>query len=181
MHPKKGLDTLIKAWSRIEKKFNNWELKIIGPDEVGHKKELETLIKKLSVKKVIIEPPIYGMDKDVLLSRCDLFVLPSKSENFALTVAESLAVEVPVIATKDTPWSGLNSYKCGFWIKGNENSLEETLTLALKLPQKQLNDMGKRGKKWMQKNFSWEHSCLKTREAYKWITKMTKKPDFIYF
>ena len=38
LHPKKGLDTLIKAWSRIEFIFKDWELKIVGPDEVGHKK-----------------------------------------------------------------------------------------------------------------------------------------------
>ena len=68
-----------------------------------------------------------------MLSKCDLFVLPSKNENFALTVAESLAVEVPVIATKDTPWSGLNTYKCGFWIEGGEDSLVKSLTNALKL------------------------------------------------
>ncbi len=180
LHPIKGLFTLIKAWSSIESKFNNWELKIVGPDQVGHKKELQVLIKRLNLKKVFIEPPLYGLDKDLFLSRCDLFILPSKSENFGLTVAESLAVEVPVIATKNTPWSGLNKYKCGFWIEGGEISLAETLEQALKLTNKELNDMGKRGKKWMKKDFSWECSCKKTKEAYNWLTKLGKKPDFIY-
>ena len=111
IHPKKGLDILIKAWSRIEPIFNNWELKIVGPDELGHQKDLKVLIKNLNLQRVFIEPPVYGLDKDILLSRCNLFILPSKSENFALTVAESLSVEVPVIATKNTPWSGLSGVK----------------------------------------------------------------------
>ena len=40
--------------------------------------------------------------------------------------------------------------------------------------------MGKRGKKWMQKDFSWQNSCQKTKEAYKWLKNMTDKPNFIY-
>ena len=70
-----------------------------------------------------------------------------------MTVAESLAVEVPVIATKDTPWSGLNTNQCGFWVDGGEISLAETMPHALNLPKTQLSEMGKRGKKWMKSFF----------------------------
>ena len=77
IHPKKGLDILINSWSRIEPIFNDWQLKIVGPDEVGHKKFLEKLINKLKLRRVFIEDPVYGREKDILLSNCDLFVLPS--------------------------------------------------------------------------------------------------------
>lgn len=180
IHPKKGLDTLIKAWSRVELIFNNWQLKIVGPDEVGHKKELEILTKKLNLQRVVFEPPVYGSDKDILLSKCNLFVLSSKSENFALTVAESLAVEVPVIATKNTPWSGLDKHRCGWWVEGREDTLAEALKVALSLPEKELIDMGQRGKKWMQKDFSWELTCQKTIKSYTWLTNMSERPNFIH-
>jgi len=180
LHPKKGLDTLIKAWSRIEPIFSKWHLKIVGPDECGYQLELEKLIKKLNLNRVTIEPPIYGSERDLLLSSCDLFVLPSKTENFAMTVAESLAVELPVIATKATPWSGLKTNQCGWWIKGDEFSLFEKLKVALSLPEKQLIDMGRRGKKWMQKDFSWENASQKTLEAYQWIENKSKMPEHIY-
>ena len=71
MHPKKGLDTLIKAWSRIESIFKDWELKIVGPDEVGHKR-LELLVRKTNLQRVFFEPAVYGLEKDILLSKCDL-------------------------------------------------------------------------------------------------------------
>ena len=180
IHPKKGLDILIKAWSKIEPIFKNWELKIVGPSEMGHQKQLEALVKKLNLQKVFFDPPVYGAKKDILISKCDLFVLPSKSENFALTVAESLALEVPVIATKDTPWTGLNLHRCGFWVDGGENSLVETLKTVLSLPDKELIEMGQRGKKWMQRDFCWEIICQKTLEAYLWITTKSKKPSFVY-
>ena len=180
LHPKKGLDTLIKAWSRIEPIFSKWHLKIVGPDECGYQLELEKLIKKLNLNRVTIEPPIYGPERDLLLSSCDLFVLPSKTENFAMTVAESLAVGLPVIATKSTPWSGLQTNRCGWWVEGDEVSLFEQLKVALSLPERQLVDMGQRGKKWMQKDFSWETACKKTLEAYEWIENKGKLPDHIY-
>jgi len=97
-----------------------------------------------------------------------------------MTVAESLAVELPVIATKATPWSGLKTNQCGWWIKGDEVSLFEKLKVALSLPEKQLIDMGRRGKKWMQKDFSWENASQKTLEAYQWIENKSKMPEHIY-
>lgn len=180
IHPKKGLDVLIKAWAKIEPIFKNWELKIVGPSEMGHQKQLEALVKKLNLQRVFFYPPVYGIKKDIFISQCDLFVLPSKSENFALTVAESLALEVPVIATKATPWSGLNVQKCGCWIEGGENSLIKSLKALMSLSEKELNMMGQRGKRWMQNEFCWEIICQKTLEAYIWVTKKSKKPDFIY-
>lgn len=180
LDPIKGLDTLIKVWSKIEPFFLQWQLKIVGPDECGYKIELEKLIKKLNLNRVTIEPALYGLERDLLLSSCDLFVLPSKTENFAMTVAESLAVEIPVIATKATPWSGLQTNRCGWWVKGDEVSLFEKLNIALSLPEKQLTDMGQRGKKWMQKDFSWENASQKTLEAYQWIENQSKMPEHIY-
>ena len=179
LHPKKGLDTLIRAGSRIEKIFNNWELKIVGPDEGGYTKILKLLIKELNLERVAIEPAIYGSEKDKLLSKCDIFVLASKSENFALTVAESLAVQVPVIATKNTPWSGLDKNQCGLWVDDDENSLANALATSFKLSNEQLIQMGKRGQNWMKNDFSWDLACRKTKEAYDWVQKKTIKPNFI--
>ena len=44
IHPKKGLINLVNAWEKL--KPNNWRVVVAGPDEGGHKHEVEALIKK---------------------------------------------------------------------------------------------------------------------------------------
>ena len=88
---------------------------------------------------------------------------------------------MPVIATRDTPWSGLDLNRCGWWIEGTEDAIVTTLRNVLSYPDKQLLEMGRRGKKWMQRDFSWELVCRKTIESYKWITNISDRPSFIYF
>jgi glycosyltransferase involved in cell wall biosynthesis len=39
IHPKKGLDRLVRAWARVEAAHPDWRLRIVGPDELGHAKE----------------------------------------------------------------------------------------------------------------------------------------------
>ena len=59
-----------------------------------------------------------------------------------MTVTETLAVELSVIGTKATPWFGLQTNRCGWWIKGGEVSLYEKLKIVLSLPERQLVDIG---------------------------------------
>src|SRR5262249_51396549 len=43
IHPKKGLDRLVRAWARVEAQYPTWQLRIVGPNEVGHAEELRAL------------------------------------------------------------------------------------------------------------------------------------------
>ena len=40
IHPKKGLDRLVRAWARLEVEYPGWRLRIIGPSELGYDKLL---------------------------------------------------------------------------------------------------------------------------------------------
>ncbi|MCB1087252.1 MAG: glycosyltransferase, partial [Verrucomicrobiae bacterium] len=47
LHPKKGLDRLLQAWAQVRPE--GWELIVAGPDETGHRAEMERLADHLAV------------------------------------------------------------------------------------------------------------------------------------
>ena len=88
------------------------------------KNNLENQINKLNLnKKVFLIGQISGQDKIDFLANADLFCLPSHNENFGNVYVESLATGTPIVASKMTPWSEVEDYDCGKWIK---NNIEET-------------------------------------------------------
>jgi glycosyltransferase involved in cell wall biosynthesis len=179
IHPKKGLDTLIQAWASIADVFPGWRLRIIGPDENGHARELEATVQRLNLHSVSIEPPVFGPRKTSLMSQAQLFVLPSRSENFAMTVAESLAVGVPVIATKGAPWAGLETHACGWWVDHGHEALAVAIKTALSLSEGERAAMGARGRAWMASDFGWDSIAERMTRAYQWCLGRGVRPDFV--
>jgi len=170
IHPIKGLDRLILAWAEVESSYPDWHLKIVGPDEVGHAQFLRQLAQREGLVRLSIEGEIYGPDKFDAYREADLFVLPTLSENFGLTVAESLAVGTPAIATKGAPWRVLATERCGWWIDHGVEPLASALKKAMETPRQQLTAMGLRGRDWVSRELSWERVGRDMLEVYRWLS-----------
>jgi glycosyltransferase involved in cell wall biosynthesis len=165
-HPQKGLDRLIEAWSRLEAQFPGWALDLVGPDEGGHMAELRKLADSLNLQRVTFRPPLHGGERDVCMAAAELFVLPTRGENFALTVAESLMMATPVIATRGAPWPGLVRESCGWWIEHGVEPLITALHEAMSLPDAQRHTLGQRGRAWMLRDYAWASVADKMLDVY---------------
>lgn len=154
-HAVKGMDVLIKAWAQVQSQFPLWRLRLIGPVQDDCDTALHRLSVELGVERVTIEGPAWGSDRDKVMAGAELFILPSRVENFALTVAESLAVGTPVIATRGAPWQGLAEHQCGWWTGLEAPDLAQALSTAMMLSQEQRRAMGQRGRAWMERDFAW--------------------------
>ncbi|TIL32586.1 MAG: glycosyltransferase [Mesorhizobium sp.] len=179
VHPKKGLDRLIIAWKDIELSFPNWHLRIVGPDEVGHTKALRELADNAGLKNVHFESPVYGDAKYALMRDAEVFVLPTLNDNFALTVAESLACRTPVISTKGAPWHGLDDNRCGWWIDHGIEPLSATLRQAMSLTSEQRHAMGARGAEWVARDFCWPAIAQSLVGVYRWLNNRTAEPPCV--
>lgn len=177
--PIKALDSLIHAWAAIETDFPDWRLRIVGPDEGGHARDLAQLTQALGLARVSIEPPVFGAAKTTLMASADLFALSSDSENFAMTIAESLAVEVPVISTRGAPWQGLVTERCGWWIDHGPDAMASALKHAMSLPDTERRAMGARGRTWMARDFSWDGMARMSIDAYSWALGRGDRPDHV--
>ncbi len=99
---KKGLDILLSSLPLIIKKIPNVLLIIAGPDNEGYKKTLKDIINSLNIDGHI---KFVGMlDREKVKQAyvdADIFVLPSYSENYGITIIESLVCGCPVIISKN--------------------------------------------------------------------------------
>ncbi|SDS66305.1 glycosyltransferase [Erythrobacter sp. HL-111] len=180
IHPKKGLHILLRAWASLSASRPDWELVIAGPDEAGHTAEMQALAERLRLTGIVWMPAVEGETKEALYRSADVFVLPTHAENFGLVIAEALAQEVPVITTKNAPWSGLRDNQCGWWIDLTEDSLRQALMEATALPREELHEMGMRGRVWMERDFGWDAIAQQMLQVYEWVTGRQDRPSCVH-
>jgi glycosyltransferase involved in cell wall biosynthesis len=154
LHPLKGLELLIEAWGRGAAD-GRWELVIAGPDEQGTRARLEAQARSLGLTNLTLPGPLYGEAKRRALAEADLFVLPSRTENFGIAVAEALAAGVPVITTKSTPWSEIEG-SCGWWVDVNASAIAQALAAAMRLSEAERAAMGARGRELAAAKYQWD-------------------------
>lgn len=180
LHPIKNVDSLIRAWGHVEKDFPRWRLQIAGPDENNFRVQLTELAVTLGIQRIDFLGPKLDSEKWRAYEACDLYVLPSKSENFGITIAEALSSARPVIASKGTPWMELPQKEAGWWVEGHAQSLAVCLSQALALPRAQLTEMGQRGRIWMSEAFSWESIARKMLATYEWLQTGGTVPPWVH-
>lgn len=167
---KKGLDLLAKAYGKIARNRDDVHLVIVGPDDEGYRRKVEIWLKEEGVhSKVTFSGMLLGHDKLSAFVDADIFVLPSYTENFGITVVEAMACNVPVLITdKVNIHQEVRSWDAGYVIGCNAELLAEALT-------RMLDDHGlcKRlsinGRKLVEAEFSFDVMGKRLEKAYDMI------------
>ena len=169
IHPIKGLDLLVPVWRELESRFPDWELVIAGPAEGSHLAELATLARAAGCQRLAFQPAAYGSQKSTLFRSADLFVLPTRTENFGMAVAEALAHGVPVVTTRGAPWSGLETHGAGWWVQLDRDALGAALGAAMSLAPDALAQRGAAGRDWMRREYAWDKVASDMASVYRWL------------
>lgn len=166
LHKVKGVDRLIRAWGTVA--HEGWELVIAGPD-CGMLEALKQIVAEGHVPRVSFVGEINGPAKYEFLARGDVYVLPSDTENFGVTVAEALASGTPVVASQGTPWQGLELERCGRWVPIGVEPLAAALEELMTMSDEERTAMGARGREWIRRDFSWKGIGTQMKAAYEWL------------
>ena len=178
IHPKKGLEALVDAW-RVARPAG-WELVIAGPDERGHRAEIERRARGLGAESAIrFRDAVSDGEKWDLYGTADVFVLPTSSENFGAVVAEALASSVPVITTRAAPWSSLVERGCGWWTEVGVEPLAAAIREAAELPDADRRAMGARGRRLVAERFAWPVIARRMIEVYRWLAGERAAPECV--
>ena len=158
IHPKKGLERLLMILPEVIRRHPRTLLIIAGDGEPAHVRDLKRLVRSENLgSHVLFTGILQGQAKWAALACAEVFVLPSRQENFAISVAEAMHSGVPVVITKSVnSWPFVEKAQAGFAI--DEDNVE--LTIAKRLDEllrdpEKARCMGRRGQDWAKEYLTW--------------------------
>ncbi len=115
----------------LQKSTASIQWHIYGPvKDAAYWKECEAMIAMLPPAiKVVYHGELSPADKVKAMEQFQVFIMPSKSENFGHALLEALSAGKPVITTDTTPFKDLQHVKAGFTVVINR--LHDDLSIAI--------------------------------------------------
>ena len=104
IHPRKDLDTFVRACALVAARFDDARFAIVGVAEQSGEAEYQERIQALAVQLGIRDRVTFaGARRDIpaVMKALDVFVLTSRHEGFGRVVAEAMAAARPVVVTDE--------------------------------------------------------------------------------
>ncbi len=178
IHPIKGLELLINAWKEIDDE--KVILDICGYyEDKNYYHSLKSLVERLGISNIIFSDEVFGESKRNKFLESDIFILPSKTENFGLVVAEALSYGLPVIASENTPWKMIEDKRCGWVVSLNKDDIILSINAAKNLSIESLKQMGDNGRMLTENKYSWKKLGAEYIEYYHWLNSGGETPGFV--
>jgi glycosyltransferase involved in cell wall biosynthesis len=160
------LDLLVRAWAGLGPDRKDWQLVVAGPDENGHLQEIRNLVRNLELEEgVCFTGPVTGSLKNELLRSADLFVLPSYSEGFPMSLLEAMACAVPVVATRACNFPDVSASCAGWECDAELQSLADSLRQALLAGETERRERGQVGCRLVETQYAWPGLVARLVEA----------------
>lgn len=180
LHPIKGLDNLVRAWAKTGPARNDWTLVLAGPDEGGYRRELEKMCSRLNLEgNVKFAGPRYGEDKTNWFYAADFFVLPSRSEGFAMAPLEAMAHGIPMLLTRGCNFPDVSKEGLGIITGGSPDELRDGLMTMTGLSGAERSAMGRKGREWVSLNCRWGKIADELLSVYEWILGVSDRPSCV--
>lgn len=155
LHPKKGIDYLLKALSQLKRQ--RLTLILAGNGTPEYEQNIRDLIVQLGLgDRVIMTGFVQGDLKQMLLQGSSIFVLPSHSENFGVAVLEALAASLPVVVTPGVALSRIvTEHHFGQVASLAPDDIANSIT-SLLTDADRLAAMGSAAKAFIENQYAWD-------------------------
>jgi glycosyltransferase involved in cell wall biosynthesis len=158
LHFKKGLDRILNALPTIIKEFPDVLLTIVGDGAAEFEARLKTSVAIQGMQNhVLFTGRLDGAAKWGAYASAELFLLPSRQENFAITVAEAMQMGVPVVVSSQVnSWPYVTQSGGGLVLADDrlESDLGTSISSLLR-DRAMLRQMGVRGQEFARKHLTW--------------------------
>jgi phosphatidylinositol alpha-1,6-mannosyltransferase len=163
----KGIEYLLRSFSRINDEVSDAKLVIVGEGPV--KRYIHTFTSKYPFKNSIIHVGhVLEEDLPKFYAASDLVVLPSLMEGFGITLLEAMASGKPCVATRaggveDAVVNG----ETGLVVPPADSYSLYHAIRTLLTDEKRSKEFGTAGRKRAENYFTWDKVAKRTMEVYK--------------
>jgi len=181
LHIRKGIDFLIRGFSRIVDSFPRAVL-LVGGSDHGDKSRLQALVQQLDLKQHVRFLGYVGPDeRAALLSSADVMTLISlEGECFGNAAVEAMAAGVPVLVSKHVGVSRvIESEGAGRIVDVNDVAIATDLT-ALLSDSALRNEMRKNGYRSARKHYDIKNIAKLLMLAYEDILTGRRSPELYW-
>jgi glycosyltransferase involved in cell wall biosynthesis len=169
LHHKKGLDRILNGLHQVRQTIPNALLIVAGAGEPKYEQHLKQLVSSLALDDhVVFTGHLDGELKWASFAAAELFLLPSRQENFAITVAEAMQMGVPVVITdKVNTWPYVEEAGAGLVLTDADidillpKAIETLLT-----DEATRSNMAARGRRYARDRLTWHASVQKLLACY---------------
>lgn len=169
--PKKGLDLLAPAFATVHHKFPGCHLVLAGPDSIGFQPTAEKYFEESGcLEAVTFTGMLTGDFKQSALAAADLYVAPSYSEGFSMSVLEAMASGLPCIITTGCNFPEAAAAHAAKVVPIDSQAIADALIDCLSdLPAAKA--MGNRARQFILNSYTWDHAAAKLSKLYADILK----------
>ncbi len=163
---KKGLDLLAVAFAKVHSQFPETHLIVAGPDNTDFLPTAQNYFAEAGcLDAVNFTGMLTGSIKYAALAAASIYVAPSYSEGFSLSVLEGMASGLPCIITTACNFPEAALAKAAYIININADELADALIQYLEHPQ-QAKEMGVRARELVFEKYTWDVIATQMIQVY---------------
>jgi glycosyltransferase involved in cell wall biosynthesis len=164
IHPIKNILELILVWKKSDY-LKSFSLDIYGKiEDLNYYHKLKELIKNES--NIKYKYSLSKKNKYKVLSKYNVYLFPSKTENFGITVLEALSCGLYVVCNKNLPWQNLERFNFGKLIYFTKTNLEKVVNNINKTLYKRRLISKKKVHSFLRNYYSWSKISKKYWSVY---------------
>lgn len=166
LHPKKGLELLLAALSKLT--HLPFQLLIAGDGDTSYVDSLKQYAKQLKLsERTKFVGFVQSAEKSQLLQGADLYALTSHSENFGIAVLEAMASGTAVIVSRQVALAEqVSKHNLGFVTELETEDIQQKLESAL-TEIDETRETGERARDFVEQHYQWSRIAQQLTKLYK--------------
>lgn len=164
--PKKGLDLLATAFAQVHSNFPQTHLIVAGQDNIGFLPTARSYFAQAGcLDSVTFTGMLTGALKYAALAAASVYVAPSYSEGFSMSVLEGMASGLPCVITTGCNFPEAATAQAAHVANINADEIARALIQCLSNPQ-QAKEMGQRARQLILEHYTWDSIAAQLKEVY---------------